>query len=220
MTYFREVSDLLYQSQIPKRNSAYDYVRVKNIFRRAKIRDDFFQNLTVFTKYKIIGEERPEQVAENIYGSSSYDWVVLISNNMINVRTEWPMSDYEFQNYLLRKYTEEELYETHHYETVTYYSEEGKLIVPSGKEVDSNFSITYFEPIIQTSKTIAPIKSVSNYEYETKLNDNKRNIYILRTRYLQSAIDDMRQIMSYGFSSQYIDDLTKKGDNLRIISPR
>ena len=220
MTYFREVSDLLYQSQLPNRNSSYDFVKVKNLFRRAKIREDFFQNVTVFTKYSIQGEERPEQIAEKIYGSSSYDWIVLISNNIINVRTEWPMSDYEFQNYLFRKYTEAELNAAHHYETVTYYDGNGKLIVPSGKIVDSNFSITYYDEVEQTSKTISPIKTISNYEYEIKLNDEKRNIYLLRTRYLQTAIDDMRQIMSYGFSSQYVDDQTKKGDNLRIISLR
>lgn len=220
MTYFREVSELLYQSQLPDRTSSFDYVRVKNLFRRAKIREDFFQNITVFTKYSIQGEERPEQIAEKIYGSSSYDWIVLISNNIINVRTEWPMSDYEFQNYLFRKYTEAELNAAHHYETVTYYDGNGKLIVPSGKIVDSNFSITYYDEVEQTSKTISPIKTISNYEYEIKLNDEKRNIYLLRTRYLQTAIDDMRQIMSYGFSSQYVDDQTKKGDNLRIVSLR
>lgn len=221
MTYFRQVSDLLYQSQSPNRNSSYDYTRVKNLFRRAKIRDDFFQNVTVFTKYKIIGDERPEQVAEKVYGSSIYDWVVLISNNIINVRTEWPLSDYDFQNFLLRKYTDEnKLYETHHYETFAHYDGNGKLILPSGKEVPEGFSMTYYEPIENQIKTISPIKEVTNFEYETTLNDNKRNIYLLRTNYLQTAIDDMRRIMSYGFSSQYIDDNTKRGDNLRIISPR
>jgi hypothetical protein len=220
MTYFREVSDLFYQSQQPDRNSSYDYAKVKNLFRRAKIRDDFFNNVTVFKKYKILGEERPEQIAEKVYGSPSYDWIVLISNNIINVRTEWPMSDYEFQNFLLRKYTEQELSEVHHWETVTYNDNRGRLIVPSGKIVDSQFSLTYYDEIEQSSKTISPIKSVSNYEYETKINDDKRNIYLLRTRYLQTVIDDMREIMSYGFSSQYVDDITKRGDNLRIISPR
>ena len=117
MTYFREVSDLLYQSQQPNRNSAYDFVRVKNLFRRAKIRDDFFQNAVVFSKYRIIGEERPEQVAEKVYGSSEYDWLVLISNNILNIRTEWPLSDAEFSDYLERKYTEAELLSAHHYET-------------------------------------------------------------------------------------------------------
>lgn len=220
MTYFREVSDLLYQSQQPNRNSSYDYVRVKNLFRRAKIRDDFFQNVVVFTKYKIIGNERPEQVAEKVHGSSTYDWVVLIANNILNIRTEWPLNDYEFENFIFRKYTSEQLYEVHHYETLTYYDSRGKLILPSGRQVDSNFSMTYFDEVLNQTQTITPIKSVTNYEYEIQKNDAKRNIYILRNNYLQTAIDDMREVMSYGFSSQYVDDNTKKGENLRILSPR
>jgi len=220
MTYFREVSDLLYQSQQPNRNSSYDYVRVKNLFRRAKIRDDFFQNVVVFTKYKIIGNERPEQVAEKVHGSSTYDWVVLIANNILNIRTEWPLNDYEFENFIFRKYTSEQLYEVHHYETLTYYDSRGKLILPSGRQVDSNFSMTYFDEVLNQTQTITPIKSVTNYEYEIQKNDAKRNIYVLRNNYLQTAIDDMREVMSYGFSSQYVDDNTKKGENLRILSPR
>lgn len=220
MTYFREVSDLLYQSQQPNRNSSYDYVKVKNLFRRAKIRDDFFQNAVVFTKYKIVGNERPEQVSEKVYGSSTYDWVVLISNNIINVRTEWPLNDYEFQNFVYRKYTENNLNDVHHYETLDYYDSRGKLIVPAGKIVDSNFSVTYFDESFNQTLTISPKKSVSNYEYEVNKNEEKRNIYVLRNTYLQTAIDDMKDIMSYGFSSQYVDDLTKKGENLRILSLR
>ena len=255
MTYFREVSDLLYQSQQTNRNSSYDYTRVKNLFRRAKIRDDFFKNATAFTKYKIIGEERPDQVAEKIYGSSEYDWVVLISNNILNTRTEWPLSDAEFSNYIERKYTEAELASAHHYETTLVTDSKGKMIVPAGKEVDPNFSVTYLDQgqsflqfidpeysfssevskfdsntikfdissdtqQVGTIVTVNPVKMVSVYEYEIQQNDKKRNIYVLRPRCLQTAIDDMRRIMSYGFSSQYMDDNTKKGDNLRILSPR
>ena len=220
MTYFREVSDLLYQSQQTNINSSYDYTRVKNLFRRAKIRDDFFKNATTFTKYKIVGEERPDQVAEKIYGSSEYDWVVLISNNILNTRTEWPLSDAEFSNYLERKYTEAELASAHHYETTLVTDSRGKMIVPAGKEVDPNFSVTYYDDILGVSVTKNPVKLVSIYEYEIQQNDKKRNIYILRPRFLQTAIDDMRRIMSYGFSSQYVDDGTKKGENLRVLSPR
>jgi hypothetical protein len=220
MTYFREVSDLLYQSQQTNRNSSYDYARVKNLFRRAKIRDDFFKNVTAFTKYKIIGEERPDQVAEKIYGSSEYDWVVLISNNIINTRTEWPLSDAEFSNYLERKYTEAELASAHHYETTLVTDSRGKMIVPAGKIIDSNFSVKYYDDVLDLSVTKNPVKMVSIYEYEIQQNDKKRNIYILRPRFLQTAIDDMRRIMSYGFSSQYVDDGTKKGENLRVLSSR
>jgi len=254
MSYFREVSDLLYQSQQTNRNSAYDYARVKNLFRRAKIRDDFFQNATTFTKYKIVGEERPDQVAEKVYGSSTYDWVVLISNNILNIRTEWPLSDAEFSNYLERKYTEAELASAHHYETTLVTDSRGKMIVPAGKIVDSNFTVRYFDTNLGIEETKVyykfdstnqtfdsaklrinstrivgssgsyitknPVKMVSVYEYEIQQNDKKRNIYILRPRYLQTAIDDIRRIMSYGFSSQYVDDNTKKGESSRILSPR
>lgn len=255
MTYFREVSDLLYQSQQTNRNSSYDYARVKNLFRRAKIRDDFFKNATAFTKYKIIGEERPDQVAEKIYGSSEYDWVVLISNNILNTRTEWPLSDSEFSRYLERKYTEAELASAHHYETTLVTDSRGKMIVPAGKIVDSNFTVKYYDNDVKTSNTTTgsytfdstnttfdstlvrfnstnsvsltgtlitknPVKMVSVYEYEIQQNDKKRNIYVLRPRYLQTAIDDMRRIMSYGFSSQYVDDGTKKGESSRVLSPR
>lgn len=220
MTYFREVSDLLYQSQQPNRNSSYDYVKVKNLFRRAKIRDDFFKNATVFTKYKIIGEERPEQVAEKVYGSPEYDWVILIANNILNVRTEWPLSDSEFSRYLERKYTQAELESPHHYETTTVTDSRGKLIVPAGKIVGPEFSVSYYDDLTNLTITETPVKFVTIYEYEIKNNDKKRNIYILRQRFLQTAINDMQEIMSYGFSSQYVDDNTKKGENLRVLSPR
>ena len=220
MTYFRKVSELLYQSQQPNRNSSQDFVRVKNLFRRAKIRDDFFQNLVVFEKYKVIGDERPEQVAEKIYGSSSFDWIVLTSNNIINVRTEWPLSESELERFIFRKYSQEELSEVRHYKTLAYFDNSGKLIVPSGKIVDQDFSVSYFDEALNQTLTISPIKAVTNYEYEVERNDSKRNIFLLRRRYLQTAIDDFEEIMSYGFSSQFVDDKTKKGDNLRIISPR
>lgn len=256
MSYFRNFSDFLYQSPLATRTSSYDYIRAKNIFRRAKIRDDIFQAAVAFDKYRIIGEERPDQISKKIYGSSQYDWVVLISNNIINLREEWPLSDYEFNNYIETKYTSDELSQVHHYETLAHFDTRGKLIVPAGKIVDANFSVTYFDYEIEDtiilsdpytfdstidtfdstlirfdmerqievrqgkSVTVSPIKSVSVYENEIKRNEDKRNIYILKPRYLQTIIDDLDEIMNYTFSSQYVDRSTKKGDELRVISPR
>jgi hypothetical protein len=256
MSYFRNFSDFLYQSPLASRNSSYDYIRAKNIFRRAKVRDDIFQAAVAFDKYKVIGEERPDQIAQKIYGSSQYDWVVLISNNIINLREEWPLSDSEFSNYIESKYTQEELVQIHHYETTAHFDIRGKLIVPAGKVVDSDFSVTYFDYDVEDtitltepytfdstiekfdstlirfdmdlqvevrqgkSYTINPVKSVSVYEYEIKKNEDKRNIFLLKPRYLQTIIDDLDEIMNYGFSSQYVDRSTKKGDELRVISPR
>lgn len=256
MSYFRNFSDFLYQSPLSSRTSSYDSIRAKNLFRRAKIRDDIFQAAVAFDKYKIIGEERPDQVANKIYGSSQYDWVVLISNNIINLREEWPLSDSEFNNYIATKYTAAELGQVHHYETTAVFDARGKMIIPAGKIVDGNFSVTYFDYDVPDQEiigvpytfdsnttrfdstlvrfdmsqqvlqkqgkafTVNPVKSVSVYEYEIKKNEDKRIIYILKPRFLQTIIDDMEEIMKYGFSSQYVDRNTKKGDELRVISPR
>jgi len=219
MSYFRNFSDLLYQSPLASRTSSYDYIRTKNIFRRAKIRDDIFQAAVAFDKYKIVGEERPDHIANKIYGSPQYDWVILIANNIINLREKWPLSDSEFSNYIQTKFTQAELSSAHHYETTAYFDTRGKMIVPAGKIVDSNFTVTYFDEGLG-SITIHPIKSISLFEYEIQENNNKRNIYVLKPRFLQTIIDDLDEIMNYGFSSQYVDRSTKKGDNLRIVSPR
>ncbi len=218
MTYFRQVSDLLYQSQLSNRNSSEDYIRVKNLFRRAKIREDLYKYFTTFTKYKITGEQRPDQVAEKYYGSAEYDWVVLLSNNIINIRTEWPLSDSEMQDFLSRKYTESELNEVHHYETTRVLNLNGKLIVPSGEIVDEDYEVTYLDEENNMTVTVNPVTAITNYQYEVDINDKKRNINLIEPRFLQAIVEDMEIIMSYGFSSQYVDDNTKKGENLTILS--
>ena len=99
--YFSHVPFLAYISKDIEKNSLNDYTVVKNLFKRAKIREDLFQNISYFEKYQIMGDERPDQVAEKIYGDSTLDWVVLLSNNIQNLYEEWPKSQIAFNNHLL-----------------------------------------------------------------------------------------------------------------------
>lgn len=221
MSYFSYFPDLLLPSFSDNRNSSYDVVRVKNLFKRGKIRDDFFQNAVVFDKYAIVGDDRPDNVADKIYGNSTLDWIILLSNNIINVREEWPMSQADFNNYLLNKYGSELLQEIHHYETKEIRDSEGNLLLQEGLIVDANFQFKYSNFGTQITLSGANIvTSVSNFEFENRKNEEKRTIYVLRQNYIQTVIDDMREIMTYTDSSQYIDRRTKKGANLRILSPR
>jgi len=221
MAYFDLFPDLLLPSFSDNRNSSYDYVRVKNLFKRAKIRDDFFQNAVVFDQYAIVGDNRPDNVAEILYGSSQLDWIILISNNIINVREEWPMSQTDFTNYLMNKYGSELLQEIHHYETKEVRDSERNLLLQAGLVVDANFQFKYSNfGTYEVLSGASIVTSVTNYDYEVLKNDEKRTIYVLRQNYLQTVIDDMREIMTYTDSSQYIDNRTKKGANLRILSPR
>lgn len=220
--YFSYFSNLELPSFTDGRNSSYDYVTVKNLFRRGKIREDFFQNATVFDKYSITGDERPDEVANKVYGSPLLDWVVLISNNVINIRDEWPMGQTDFNNYLDDKYSQDQLNEIHHYKTKELKDATGSVLLSSGLVVDQSYIFMYTDLYgdLQTLSGSDVVTSVSYFDYEQTKNDDKRSIFILRPEYLQTVIDDMRDIMTYTDSSQYIDKRTKKGANVRILDPR
>ena len=215
MTYFRELPNLNYQSTSADRSSSEDYVVVKNIFRRAKLRDDLKYVFTSLVDYYIKDGIRPDQVADNVYGDPELDWVVLTSANIINVRDEWPLNSYEIYNYSLNKYGDD-LNQIRHYETTEVKDSSGRLILPKGKVVDSGFTIP--DPSSSTA-TLNPVGGVTNYEYESKLNDEKRSIYIISPGYLQVFLNDMKDIMRYTDSSQFIDTDLIQTENTRNTDP-
>ena len=215
MTYFRELPNLNYQSTSSDRSSSEDYVVVKNIFRRAKLRDDLKYNFTSLVDYYIRDGIRPDQVADSVYGDPELDWVVLTSANIINVRDEWPLDSYEIYNYSLNKYGND-LNQIRHYETTEVKDSSDRLILPKGKVVDSGFTIP--DPSSPTA-TLNPVAGVTNYEYETKLNDEKRSIYIITPEYLQVFLNDMRDIMRYTDSSQFVNTSLIKTENTRNTDP-
>jgi hypothetical protein len=219
--YFRQVPEFEYVSRLPGANIG-DYIRVKNLFKKGKIREDIFQNLSFFEKYKIIGNDRPDNVAFEIYKDSKLDWVVLLSNNILNIQTEWPLPQTDFDRFLLDKYDDyNTLYNgIHHYETEEVKNSRGVTIVPAGLQVDASYSVSYYDFFIEQQITTGNISvPVTNYEYEEKIEDNKRNIYLLKSTYLGIVLNDMSEIMEYKEgSSQYVSETLKRGDNIRLYS--
>ena len=216
-SYFRQLPDLDYPSLANDRTSAYDYKIVKNIFKRAVLRDDIFDEVTAFTKYSIEGDERADQVAYDFYKDSGLDWVILTTNNIVHVRDEWPMSNRDFLTYLNSKYTAQELSNIHHYETQVLRSSNGQLIQPEGLRVPNGHSITFIDNGVL--RTESKIKQVTFLENEINLNDAKREINILKSEYLGLFLENFSEIMTYQESSQFISDDLKKTENPRLISP-
>ena len=216
-SYFRQLPDLDYPSLANDRNSVYDYQVVKNIFKRAVLRDDVFDEVTAFTKYSVQGDERPDQVAYKFYQDSALDWVVLTTNNIVHVRDEWPMGNQDFLTYLNDKYTTQELSNVHHYETEIIRDSKGRLIQPEGLTVPAGHSISFLDNgVLRTESKLNLFTFLQN---EIKLNDAKREINILKDRYLNLFLEDFNNIMEYKKSSQYVTDSLKKTENPRIISP-
>ena len=216
MGYFRELPEVEYQSFLSDSNSSQNYLTVKNLFRRNKLRDDLQNVFTIFNKYEIVDGARPDTVAEELYGSAELDWVVLMTANITRVRDQWPLSNRDLYKYTENKYGITELTSVHHYETTEVKDSQGRLILPAGKVVDENFSI----PNPDNVKTdLNPVVNVNNYEYEVRENDKKSSIFLLKPGYLQQFLNDMREIMIYGRSSEYINDNLIRTENTRVTNP-
>ena len=218
MGFFRELPNIEYLSVLSDRDSSLDYIKVKNLFRRVKVRDDLKKYFTIFDRVTVKDGARPDQIADIVYGNAELDWVVLITAGIINVNNEWPLSSYELYNYSLEKYGAL-LNATKHYETIEIRDQKNRLILPKGKIVDSDFSIPDpSNPLTDLTGNAIRI-GISYYEYETRLNENKRELDLLKPRYLDQFLKDMRKIMKYSRSSQYVSTRLIKTSNTRIKSP-
>lgn len=219
--YFRYLPNFEYVNRLKENKNISSYIVVKNLFKRGKLREDIFQDLTYFTKYKVIGDDRPDNVAFKVYDNQYLDWLVLLSNNVINFENEWPMEQQSFINYLYRKYvTDANLNAVHHYESSEVKDSTGKIIVPKGLHVPSDYSITYYDAGTGTEVTRSGLANpVTNYEYEVKIDDDKRNIYLLKAKYVTLATQDMEDGLPYRRgSSQYITDGLAVAENIRLYS--
>ena len=326
-SYFRQVPEFEYVNRTKGNKDISNYITVKNLFKRGKIRSDIFGNLSFFTKYNIIGDERPDNIAFKEYGNSNLDWVVLLSNNILNVQDEWPLPQTSLDEILLEKYgTYDKLHSIHHYETVEIKNTKGGIILPGGLETpnkwrtngnfiqaintkinqitgteskvatvtlyngiknltvgdevliqnvsesafNGRFPITeilkvrdviirfkYVLPsipenkqpeILGTEQVTFPVagnigtgnayyyeyyddnsyhtipaanmtQEVTNYQYEMKKEDAKRNIYLLKPDYLNIIFNDLDDIMPYKKgAAQFVRDTLKKGENIKLYN--
>ena len=218
--YFRYVPDFDYVSRLSKAQNISDYIRVKNLFKRTKISEQIFSDITFFTKYQIVSDERPDNVAFKVYGDSNLDWMVLVANNIINVQQEWPLEHTSYYNYLIGKYgSDAALQNIHHYETREIKNSTGKIVVPKGLEVPSDFSITFFDSGLGVQQTVTTeiVTEITNQVYEDRLNDDKRNINLIKPRFIGLVIEEMERLMKYQKgSTQYVSKNVVKGENIRI----
>ncbi len=219
--YFNLVPDFEYVSRLPDAKIG-DYITVKNLFRKVVLREDIYQNLTFFTKYNIKGDDRPDNVSYNVYEDSNLDWVILLANNILNVPNEWPLTQEDFNRYLLDKYNDDydKIYNgVHHHETIEVKDSNDIVICKEGLEVSPDFNVTYYDYFLSGMTTSNNItRPVTNYEYEEKIENKKREIFILKPEYLSVVIDDINDIMPYKKgSTEYINESLKRAENIKLF---
>ena len=225
MGYFRELPNILYPSPVPSKRSSGDMVEIKNLFRRAKLFDYVSDAAALFEKYIVEDGERPDTIADELYGNPQLDYVVVIVAGITNIHQQWPIQDFQMYDFALAKYgSETEMNKTHHYETYEIKDSQGRQILPPNLIVDKDFTmdgsslrfgnnrfIIYnqsgAEQLSDKAKyTIIDniARPVTNFKFEIDQNDKNREIDVLKPSYLQTFINDLRDVVRYSKHPSYI----------------
>lgn len=132
-----------------------------------------------------------------------------------------PLNQQSFYNFLIDKYgSEEAIHGVHHYETTEVRNTDKTIIVPKGLKVPQNYSIEFYDAQLSSYTTASNITTeITNYTYENKIEENKRNIYVLKAAYLNVILNDMEESMIYKEgSTQYLSETLVRGENIRLYS--
>ena len=186
-------------------NTKQEYTVVKNIFRRVKAREDLSKYTEFFEQISIEDGQMPFQIAEAYYGDPELDWVVLLTNNIIDIYSEWPKSRRELEYYTAEKY--DAVDGVHHWET-NEIKWNDRVMVEEGIEVDESF--TYTLPDGVTIRGSAARFPVSNWEYEYFQNELKRNIYVTMPNALEAFIDEFEELIGYEPNTEVDENGVKK----------
>ena len=226
MGYFRELPNILYPSPVQSKRSTADMVEIKNLFRRAKLFDYVSDAAALFDKYIVEDGERPDTIAHELYGNPRLDYVVVIVAGITNIHQQWPIQDFQMYDFALAKYgSETEMNKIHHYETYEIKDSQGRQILPPNLIVDKDFTIdgsslrfgnnrfivynqSGAEQLSDKAKyTILAdniARSVTNFKFEIDQNEKNRKIDVLKPSYLQTFINDLRDVLKYSKHSSYI----------------
>ena len=242
MGYFRELPNIAYQSPLLHKNSSRDFLLIKNIFRRTKLYDFLENSVSLLEKFTIGDGDRPDTIAEQMYGDSSLDYIIVLIAGITNIVDEWPLQDYQVYDYALQKYgSEEKMNEIRYYATLEIIDDQGRQIVPPKLIVDADFKVdgTVNKFPSSTRYTLKALtgnrqlddkdefsvatdniaRAVTNLEYEYTINEEKREINVLSPGYVQLFINDLRDIVSYDKSSSYIAKNIAGTENTNVVSP-
>lgn len=157
--------------------SPYETLSVTNIFFKQRILDNFINNTLVYYPYKISGEDRPDTVAFNYYGSVKYTWLLLLANNIQDVFHDWPLTQKNLLSLLKTKYgsIKNSKDAIHEY----------RQIVRQETSTQKEYSIV-IDGTTYNSLSVSERKIVSKYDYEEALNDIKRDIKVIDRTYVES----------------------------------
>jgi len=154
---------------------------VTDLMTRVKVREKVIDEISLYDKYDVPSGERPEDTAFKHFGSAQYHWIVLLTNSITDAFYDWPMSEQNFETFITDKYSNPD--GIHHYE----------LTQSSGKtKANGPDDYSY---LIEVNSDTAGAQSVSNREYEQRIQDTNRQINLLNPAYLNTFIEEFNKLV-------------------------
>ena len=155
----------------------YKFKDVTNLLRRVALRAKVKTSTLLYDTYDVKNGETPESLADKLYGDSELHWIIMLINDITDRYHEWPMSEAQFSQYLKDKYSNPDA--VHHYEI-------------SQESGDTDIKIN-----IGTSNADYPTATlITNYEYEQKLQDDRRKIRLLDPSFISQFVTEYKSLMS------------------------
>lgn len=164
--YFEDFPSFLYDFELtPGNRTTYS---ITDITRNIRFRRDILANITVYDTYDVLDGETPEIVADKIYGDANLHWVLMLANERFDYRSDWVMTAPTLEQYVIRKYGNDHIYDIHHYETT------------NGLIVSSDYPSAV---------------AITNMEYEDAVNESKRTIKIIAPELLNIVLKNFKEMM-------------------------
>ena len=188
---FKSLPDVYYNVQ----TSPVDVklLSAKNLWRRSEIVSEFKNSITIFDEMIVNNGEKPEVIANRIYKNPFLAWTIFVANDIVNYYEQWPRSTRQLSEYVEAKYDNPQA--TKHYVT-TEVKQGNNIIVPAGKVVPQNYSISYYNG--STTVTANPTVSITNYQYEEQINSEKEKIQIIRPNMIESFVETYYRRVNQG----------------------
>ena len=194
--------------------SAADYTIAKNFFKKYKIDENIYDYAIYFDKYVLQTGERLDTISDKVYGNVNYDWVIAITNNMVNPGYDLPMDDNVIRIHSENKYGDKAYSGVHHYETIEYKDIKGNVLIPAGLKVDHAWYTSFHDLNNGTGPVSIPgtalAKVIYNYDYEVQKNEKYREIYLLKPALIDVFLSDFKKTNKYQESSDFITSTLKK----------
>jgi hypothetical protein len=165
--YFRNFPEIRYSLDAGDNNFI-----ITDFFRRVRADQRNIASSLAYDQYDIRENETPEILADKLYNDSALHWIILITNDIIDPRWDWPMDTDVFIKYVTNKYGQSNLNAVHHYE-----NEFGDIVHSSYLGVKT---------------------TISNFEHEQNINESKRRIRILKRQFVPAFITNFENVLRNG----------------------